>query len=550
MTDRTLRVVVGLVGLCLFLPFLGSVHLFDWDEVNFAECAREMIVSGDYLHVQIDYRPFFEKPPLFIWLQVLSMKVFGVNEFAARLPNALLAALTMPLLLHLGALVRSRRLGLLWAAAYAGSILPNFYGHSGIIDPLFNLCIFGGIWQMVRATDGRSSWLRASVLAGCCTGLAVLTKGPVGWGLVGLTTAVVWLVERRSMPLPWRQVLVMSGCAMLATATWYGIDLIMHGPAFLQENLAYQLRLLTTGDAGHEQPFYYHPVVVLLGCYPASIFFLKGLGSGLPAAPAERRTAIWMLALFGVVMVVFSLVRTKIVHYSSMTYLPLTFIAAMVLDDVLQRRQRLAWPWLVALAIPCLLVTVIGVGLPLAGMNIDALLALPTFRDVFLRAAVQQPVAWSWVDMLPALLLPGGYVAFLIMRNRRPSVATGLLFGSVALFILTFLPLVAPKIERYTQGAAIDVYTSLRGKDVYVKPLTMKSYAHLFYTDKPPRLSGAARGIDEHAWEPWLLEGDVDRPVVLVARVNDAEPWRHDPRLRERYARGGFVIFERRDQRP
>lgn len=47
------------------IPLLGNAYLFDWDEVNFAECAREMIVTGDYYHPQIDFEPFWEKPPLF-----------------------------------------------------------------------------------------------------------------------------------------------------------------------------------------------------------------------------------------------------------------------------------------------------------------------------------------------------------------------------------------------------------------------------------------------------------------------------------------------------
>jgi len=64
--------IAGL-ALLFFVPFLGGVHLFDWDEVNFAECAREMLATGDYLRPQIDYEPFWEKPPFFIWLQALSM---------------------------------------------------------------------------------------------------------------------------------------------------------------------------------------------------------------------------------------------------------------------------------------------------------------------------------------------------------------------------------------------------------------------------------------------------------------------------------------------
>ena len=63
-----------LLGAVFFIPLLGTGHLFDWDEINFAESAREMIASGNYSRVQIDYAPFWEKPPLFFWLQVLCMK--------------------------------------------------------------------------------------------------------------------------------------------------------------------------------------------------------------------------------------------------------------------------------------------------------------------------------------------------------------------------------------------------------------------------------------------------------------------------------------------
>ena len=94
--------VVAVLAVLFFIPFLGRVHLFDWDEINFAESAREMLMTGNYLRVQIDYQPFWEKPPLFIWLQVLSMKVFGINEFAARFPNAFIGVITLLTFYYLG----------------------------------------------------------------------------------------------------------------------------------------------------------------------------------------------------------------------------------------------------------------------------------------------------------------------------------------------------------------------------------------------------------------------------------------------------------------
>ena len=96
------NLLIILIGTALFVPFLGEVHLFDWDEINFAECAREMIVSGNYSSVTINFLPFWEKPPLFIWMQVLSMKLFGINEFAARFPNAICGIVTMLVLFNIG----------------------------------------------------------------------------------------------------------------------------------------------------------------------------------------------------------------------------------------------------------------------------------------------------------------------------------------------------------------------------------------------------------------------------------------------------------------
>ena len=148
---------ITLGGILLFIPFLGNVPLFDWDEINFAEIAREMIVTKDYLNVQIDYQPFWEKPPLFIWMQVLSMKAFGINEFAARFPNAICGIVTLLVIYSMGKKLFNQKMGIIWVLVYAGSILPFFYFKSGIIDPWFNLFIFIGIYFAIIYIDKSSN---------------------------------------------------------------------------------------------------------------------------------------------------------------------------------------------------------------------------------------------------------------------------------------------------------------------------------------------------------------------------------------------------------
>lgn len=143
------QLLIVLMALLLFVPFLGAVHLFDWDEINFAECAREMIATGNYFSVQINFQPFWEKPPLFIWMQALSMNIFGINEFAARLPNAICGIITLLVLFNISKKLYDVKFGLLWVLVYAGSFLPHFYFKSGIIDPWFNLFIFSGIYYFI-----------------------------------------------------------------------------------------------------------------------------------------------------------------------------------------------------------------------------------------------------------------------------------------------------------------------------------------------------------------------------------------------------------------
>ncbi len=121
-----------------FFIGLGHFHLFDWDEINFAESAREMIESQNYLRVQINYLPFWEKPPFFFWLQVEAMKTFGINEFAARFPNALFGALYLFTFYFIGKRHFSPTFGLIWSLVFFASLLPNIYFKSGIIDPVFN----------------------------------------------------------------------------------------------------------------------------------------------------------------------------------------------------------------------------------------------------------------------------------------------------------------------------------------------------------------------------------------------------------------------------
>ena len=246
--------LILLAAFCYF-PFLGYNQLFDWDEINFAESAREMLVTGDYFRVQVNFQSFWEKPRLFFWLQAIAMKLFGVNAFAARLPNALAGLLTVGIVFSIGSRAHSVRVGWLWALCYIGSLLPQVYHRSGIIDPVFNLFIFLSIYFLHQSIHPSNHNRKDAMAAGIFAGLAILTKGPVGLLIVVLVFIVRWSTERLVRDhICWRLVLWFASATLVVSTVWYGIDLIQNGPAFLVEFVRYQWDLLTSPVAGHQQP--------------------------------------------------------------------------------------------------------------------------------------------------------------------------------------------------------------------------------------------------------------------------------------------------------
>ena len=517
-----------LLGAGFFIPYLGSVHLFDWDEINFAESAREMILTGNYASVQIDFKPFWEKPPLFFWLQVLSMKAFGINEFAARFPNAVAGIITLLTLYFVGKRLYDRQFGFLWALAYLGSVTPHLYFKSGIIDPIFNYFMFLSVVFMTR-----KQFLWAAVLAG----LAIWTKGPVGAGIPLLTLAAVWAMSGFKPVTSLRSVLIFVFGAAAFGVAWIVFMAQTSGVGVVQDFFAYLLRLLATSEAGHGQPFYYHFVVVLIGAFPISILairFLK-IPYGISQQPDFKT---WMVALFWVVMVVFSIVKTKIVHYSSMTYFPLSFLAAYHL--YLWQKGELKWQkWVTAsVVVVGFILSILLTAVPLVGMYARRL--APYINDKFALANLKAPVPWLGYEWLIGVIYFGTICLAVAWLNRNKWVAVRILFYATAVLMFVYSAVVVPKIEGYSQRTAIDFYESKAYQDVYVQPLGFKSYAHLFYGRKQPTTN------PKSYHENWLLNGEVDKPVFFVARIDRYQDYKSNPNLEFIKSENGFVFLRRK----
>lgn len=528
-------IFIAIGAAVLFLPFLGNVHLFDWDEINFAECAREMLVTGDYFRVQIDYLPFWEKPPFFIWLQALSMNLFGVNEYAARFPNAVVGIATLVTLYHAGKKIANEKIGLWWVLLYAASWLPHFYFKSGIIDPTFNLFIFLAFYHVYLLGQDDTPKSKHSWLAGIFLGLAVLTKGPVAILVALLSFTVYVVINKGFWGYKTKYLLTVTLATILTTSLWFGMEIIAHGPALMIDFIMYQVRLFQTEDAGHGGPFYYHWIVLLIGCFPASIFLFqynkKLKAERDPAKPFTR----WMWVMLVVVLILFSIVKTKIVHYSSLCYFPLTYLAALQLYRMQERYTRLHTRVRIILLTVGSILAIAITALPLVGVYKDQL--IPYIQDPFAVANLGANVPWSAGESLWGLLyLIGIWVSVFMMKKSFRKGMLGLVGLQLVIIQVTVIHF-TPKIEAFSQRAAIEYFKSFRGKDVYVQVLGYKSYAHLFYTAKKPPFTPG---------EDQLLYGPIDKPAYFICKITEAERYRSETSLQEIGEKNGFVFFKRK----
>ena len=549
------QLLIALVAALLFIPGLGAVHLFDWDEINFAEIAREMRVTHNWLQPQIGYVPFHEKPPLFMWMQAVSMSAFGVNAFAARLPNVICGIITLLVLFRIGMRMRSRLFGLLWVLAYVGSILPHLYFRSGIIDPWFNLFIFLGLLAFIRMSDTPATEdvppqqkNIAATLAGLWLGLAVLTKGPVGILIPALGALVYWVLDRFKLFVSIPRVLLMFAVLLIVPGLWFGADLLQNGPTFITAFFWRQVAMLSSEDAGHGGFLGYHFVVLLIGCFPASIFALQEMLKSSTRSergrqqPDNRQRSTdnyrkWMLILVWVVLILFSLVRTKIVHYSSLAYFPLTFLAALQLERLWNGGKATLWSRLLMGGIGTLFALVM-LALPFLGMHPE-LLAPLLKNDAFAQGNLMANIHWTGCEVLTGVWM----VVILYLGHRffskaqyRSGIVT--VFGGTALFVTITLYYFINHIEGYSQRAAVEFFEARQGEHCYVITKNYKSYAQWFYSRTPPITD--PRAHDEH----WLLQGDVDRPVYVVCKVTSAEEVAAIPGLKELYRKNGFVFWK------
>jgi 4-amino-4-deoxy-L-arabinose transferase-like glycosyltransferase len=358
-----------LIGGVAFFWHLGSLGLIDETEPLFAEASRQMLVTGDWITPFFNGETRFDKPALIYWCQAIAYSIFGVNEWAVRLPSALAALGLISLALYtiqwylaredyLEQKVRPTRR---WLTAALGAAImalnPEMivWGRAGVSDMLLVgcmdsalLCFFLGYAQPSKS-EVKARWYLAFyiLIAG-----AILTKGPVGIVLPGLIIGIFLLymgnakeVLREMRPLTG---LLITLCLSLP---WYVLVIWRNGENYINSFFGYHnVERFTSVVNRHSAPWYFYFIIVLLGFAPYSVY--------LPLAMArlkfwqrnywrsqERSSQLGLFAFFWFITIFgfFTIAVTKLPSYVLPLMPAAAILVALLWSDIIKDKRSFSF---------------------------------------------------------------------------------------------------------------------------------------------------------------------------------------------------------------
>jgi 4-amino-4-deoxy-L-arabinose transferase-like glycosyltransferase len=425
------------------------------DEGRYAEIAREMVVSGDWVTPRLDGLKYFEKPPLQYWLTAASFEAFELDEWTARLPGAVAGFATVAVVAATGAAIASPAAGLYAALALGGSVWLFGISHLVTLDALLAFWLTLSLCAFLRAQHAAASPILARrwmLLAYAAAAGGMLTKGLVAL-LIPFAALVVYSLATRDRG-PWKRLHFRAGLAVLLVlaAPWF-VLVSLRNPEFARFFFIHEHfeRFLTTEHRRTGAWWYFVPMFVL-GFLPWTGLFLWRLRHGWRDAAVDARGFAWArfcLVWAGFVFVFFSVSGSKLPSY----ILPMFPAVALVLGWQLARTRvaTLAAFTAVLAAVTLTLWLVALAGWPRLA---EALADPRTPRALY-------DTLGHWVKLALGIAA-GGYVAGYLAFRRHDE--RGRTLGIAALSLATILAMQAAfsgsDVFRATRSAA-DLVTTL-----------------------------------------------------------------------------------------
>lgn len=326
--DKNIIYILSLSIYSFFLS-IGFIPLFDLDEGAFSEATREMLVGGDYITTYLNGELRFDKPILIYWLQLLSIKIFGINEFGFRFPSALASTLWGLSIFLFTKRYFETKTALFASIVMISSLQIALIAKAAIADALLNLFIANSMFMVYIYYETKEK--KYLYLAFALIGLGALTKGPVAL-LVPLAVSFIFFAIKQDIKFWLKSIFDIRGILIFATIAlpWYIAEYIAQKELFINGFfLKHNLSRFSDALEGHSGNVLYFVPVVLLGFLPFTSIFIQLFTKSKELIKDDLTLflSLWFIFVF----VFFSFSNTKLPHYIIYGYTPVFILIAIYL---------------------------------------------------------------------------------------------------------------------------------------------------------------------------------------------------------------------------
>ena len=336
-----------LIYALLWFGTLNYRHLIPSDEGRYAEMAREMLVTGDWVTPRYNGYKYFEKPPLQVWATAITFQVFGIGDWQARLWSALTGFLTILAIGFTGTRIYNARAGWLAAVVLASSPMWVISGHFNSLDMGLSAFLVAALCSLLFAqtTDNKSSSRNWMWICWVFMALATLSKGVIGAAIPAMVL-IAYSISTWDWKI-WTRLRLLSGLILflLITAPWF-VLVAQRNPEFLEFFFIHEHLQRFTQDAhSRTGPIYYFVPLLLIGILP---WALQIPGSIAQAWQERRRefSSGWLLVCWSVmIFAFFSVSHSKLPGYIIPIFPALALLIGNRLDHLLGHTNSMAMSW-------------------------------------------------------------------------------------------------------------------------------------------------------------------------------------------------------------
>ncbi|MCP9757330.1 glycosyltransferase family 39 protein [Lacihabitans sp. CCS-44] len=291
--------------------------LFDEDEGFFAEASRQMLATGDFITINVNGEQRYDKPALFFWFTALSLKIFGINELAARLPSFVFFLFTLVLFFGFTKKYFSEKNAILVATTAIGIVQFQVLARAAVSDNLLNLLVAGALIGFYKYQE--TSQIKTLFWIYTFAGLGFLTKGPIAFVIIfGVILLFLLLTKNLKLLLKILHPLLVAW-AFIIPFPWFYMAYQKSGDFLFSDFIIkHNFGRFSQTMESHGGHIWYYLPVLLLSFLPFShlLFFAF---KDMKFDKKNLFLLIWFLFPF----VLFSFSKTQLPHYISIGYMPL-----------------------------------------------------------------------------------------------------------------------------------------------------------------------------------------------------------------------------------